>query len=1299
MMNRKPTIPMSFWMVLMGAIGATERSHGQSISQPSPITNSPIAHQNSTFRAAPLNPLMQRPYVIHLKQPALAHFHGNQQHAPIPRLSNNRLDQSASAYQAYKNHLKSKQTILLSQLSDLLDRPIDALLSFQISINGLVINLTAAEAQLVASHAEVRKIQADRMYRLNSDVSPQIMGAENVWNGNSPAPSSAMGAGIVVAVFDSGVNFDHPSFADVGGDGFDHQNPLGTGHFLGVCDPSNETQFLANYTCNDKLFGGYDWVHESLPVNGLDLAGPEDENGHGSHTASIAVGNVLHQVNTYDSSDFTTISGVAPHANLIIHDVCFETEDGFSCPGSAIIAATEQTLLDGLAHVINLSISGGTDPWQDDVSLALLSAVESGIFVATSANSVVKNNVVMNHLEPWTTSATATTHQRNFHGTLNVLGPTIDPQMMDIPLVVISGHFFDLPIVTEIRLAESINNNAQGCDPFPAASLLDAVVLMAGGACDINQKISHAQLAGAQAIIIHQDNSASQFSHNMADIPVMIATETDGLAMNQYIMNNPTATTEIMPPLAAMDNQHDMMAHFSADQLSPIELIKPNLAAPGLNVLAAFSDSDVNPSTPAEFGLLSGTSMSAAMLAGSAALLSETHPSWSPLEIQSALMLSAHTTGLTHADGNTSANAQQYGAGRTQVDQAAAVKLTMHETADNFLAADPANGGDPKSLNVASYFNSHCAGTCVFQRQFTNTSPTTVSYRSSLNNLPGHVSPSLFSLDPGQSIVLNIEIHGHEMQPAVTTFGQLTLQELPPNSFTMTQPISITDGQYHTNDPISAMDCGIIPVVGLTSPEHLSIELAVQHTWIGDLTLKLFNPIGDEMTLLNRPMLPIPDDLFGSPADLSAAAPITFMDGAPTDAETMGLNVGSGVVCADDGICEYFANPDEELNSVLNLNALLNGDPNGDWLICGGDSIFPDPGIIHNAVLTFSDTPVNTQILLPLVVIGFNDTPDIELTPELITTSVLMNTTSDISFSVGNSPSSGVPLNWELQLAGTSNQVMEVFYQQTQTGQFNGIVSSVLVDGISDPGVYAAEDFTINKAIEIDGFEFDGFMSNAAQLPHEDISAFTVSVYADDNGQPAGHPEDGIDNELFSATIPTDDNSFEVIDPNSPQDGVRLNVRNFTGNAWNLEAGTYWIAVYAEANGEDHWAWMTGHPNNSSLAQFIDPQDVFELGFTQWTDLVTVASGDTDYAGLAMKIHSLMGCGAPWLSYDVTSGSLSTGENVVITASIDSHGLTPGVYQTAICINSNDPSQRLAVVPFNLTVHLDDDLIFLNGYE
>ncbi|GMY23629.1 subtilisin-like protease sbt4.4 [Fagus crenata] len=75
------------------------------------------------------------------------------------------------------------------------------------------------------------------------------------------------------------------------------------------------------------------------------------------------------------------------------------------------------------------------------------------------------------------------------------------------------------------------------------------------------------------------------------------------------------------------------------------DILKPDISAPGIDILAAFppnaSPSSVPEKRSVKYNILSGTSMACPHVAGAAAYLKTFHPDWSPSAIKSALMTTA----------------------------------------------------------------------------------------------------------------------------------------------------------------------------------------------------------------------------------------------------------------------------------------------------------------------------------------------------------------------------------------------------------------------------------------------------------------------------------------------------------------------------------------------------------------------------------------------------------------------------------------------------------------------------------
>jgi subtilisin family serine protease len=330
-------------------------------------------------------------YIIQLQAPAAASYTGGiKDLAPTQpdAIGETKFNADSPAVQAYRDFLRAEQAQMIGRIEGLLGRSIPILFQYDLVLNGLTTELTPAEAVEVAQLAEVRRVFRDVEEKLDTEVGPAWIGAPGIWDGSTTGLPGTKGEGVIVGILDSGINHDHPSFAEVGpSDGYVHVNPNGAGTFLGWCDPSNPN-YIAGF-CNDKLIGAWDFVDGLTPPTGYEVLGPEDGDGHGSHTASTTAGNTVNAGLVAPTVTLTkTISGVAPHANIIAYDVCYYSPADAAglCPTSSSLAAANQALADGV-DVINYSIGGGNNPYSDSVELAFLDLFSAGVFVSTSAGN------------------------------------------------------------------------------------------------------------------------------------------------------------------------------------------------------------------------------------------------------------------------------------------------------------------------------------------------------------------------------------------------------------------------------------------------------------------------------------------------------------------------------------------------------------------------------------------------------------------------------------------------------------------------------------------------------------------------------------------------------------------------------------------------------------------------------------------------------------------------------------------------------------------------------------------------
>lgn len=726
----------------------------------------------------------------------------------------------ASSYAAY---LDARQSSLLDSAARLLGRTLQARFRYRYALDGMSLKLTPAEAQRLAGLPDVAAVTPVQHFApvVNIPASAGDTNASRAWiaaPGVWALPSNGAddeGEGVVLADLDTGINHANSSFAAKGPlDGYvavDRNSVR-----LGVCDPNNAAQHALStpLTCNNKLIGAYSYTHGAN-----DHDSPEDSEGHGSHTASTVVGDF---VSVTVNGSATALSGVAPHASVIAYDICDPVDQ---CGSDQSVAAVDQAIQDQATlqakwgsrfkgMVLNYSIGGSNgSPYDDPVEMAFLSAVEAGIYVSVAGGNGGPGGdptdlYAVQHLGPWVATMAAATHDGSF--TPNLLenfsggdtggtrpGASMsgagDTANFGPATLVYSGDFSD-PVKSSCPGEPSGEGcpsslgttlNAQQClYPFPIHSFsITQIVVCDRGTIALVDKAYNVMKGGARGMVIATTATSSQdLPVEPYVIPATLIDQTDGDSLRAWLAASgspatTTASAQISGASLTTDvSQADQLAGFSSRGPNDSRfdsILKPDITAPGVSVLAAVGNpayasgcASACPDQPESYDFLDGTSMATPHDTGAAALLKQAHPSWTPSEIKSALMLTAVTTGLidqcTRLDstGNcvagTTPSPQVRGAGRIDVDAAERSGLVLDESGDRYAAADPAKGGDLTTLNLASLGNDVCAPTCSWTRTlksaFTSADVTyTLSVSGFTSGLQVHVSPASFTLGHGQT--------------------------------------------------------------------------------------------------------------------------------------------------------------------------------------------------------------------------------------------------------------------------------------------------------------------------------------------------------------------------------------------------------------------------------------------------------------------------------------------------------------------------------------------------------------------
>ncbi len=704
-------------------------------------------------------------YIVHLVEPAAARFDSVDQVNAAKSLrleptsaqatGKRKFDAKSVAAKRYAEFLHGRQDAVMAAAEQLFKRELAPRHRFEWVANGFTIALTENEATRLAAIPGVRSVNPDGRQQLQTDAGPQWIGADALWSGVVQGSNvQTRGEGIVIGVIDTGINAAHPSFSDLAQDGYNHSNPRGVR--FGLCNDVGETR------CNDKLIGIYNFLSEPDGTPGGDV------DGHGSHVASTAAGNPFPAIGNSGALALT-LSGVAPRANIIMYKACGSGD--IDCPYSALIPALNQAAADGV-DVVNYSIGGDERlPWNDGVGdmQAFLGLRSAGIVSVVSAGNAgpAAATILSPANAPWVIAASNISSNRIFANTVQGVSGT----GISTPLNFVGVGLTSALDTRTIVHAKDFGDNDCGAgasqdppytgasNPFPAGTFSGQIVICERtGIYARVEKGDNVRRAGAGGMILVNTSAAQTLVADDHFLPAVHLDLATGDQLEARVEAARLAGGSVSGSLSGAqrvlgDTGDGLIWHSSRGPNKTYDgVLKPGVAAPGTGILAASNVQNL-------YSIKSGTSMAAPHVAGAAALLLAANSTWTVAQVDSALLGTASNT-VVHAAGRARARFDEGGAGRVQLPLAVRSALHLAVTTADFTAASPANGGDPRQLNLPSLHTSVCRETCTFNRRVTDNgaggSWQVIAEPS--NGASIAVTPSSFNLAPGQSQALQIVV-------------------------------------------------------------------------------------------------------------------------------------------------------------------------------------------------------------------------------------------------------------------------------------------------------------------------------------------------------------------------------------------------------------------------------------------------------------------------------------------------------------------------------------------------------------
>ncbi|OMP00484.1 hypothetical protein COLO4_12649 [Corchorus olitorius] len=695
--------------------------------------------------------------------------------------------------------------------------PPELIYSYETAFFGFAAKLSAKQLESLKKVDGFVTAIPDKMLSLHTTHSPQFLGLEGskgLWHSSNLEQSD-----VIIGVLDTGIWPEHVSFQDHG------MPTLIPARWKGACEkginfsPSN---------CNKKLIGARSFYKGFLASGGKinqteENLSARDDSGHGTHTASTAAGNLVANASLFGLANGTA-AGISYRARIAMYKVCWIN----GCSAADILAAILRAVEDGV-DVLSLSLADdqGAEPYYRDYgAIAAFYAFASGVFVTFSVGNDGPDESTAANTAPWIMTVAASTTDRSFPATVK-LG---NGQIFEGASSYTGNATKQLPIVygknagggkgVEYCLADSLN-------PQIVKGKIVICVLGYIGSTEMGE---HVKLAGGAGMLVLKSLGEDPDAHAYI-LPTASLGALASEAVIKYVNSTRLPTASIAFKGTTYGNRAPMVATFSSrgPNLVGLDVIKPDVTAPGVNILAAlppvigpsFLTSDKR---RVQFGIASGTSMSCPHVAGIAALLKSKHKNWSPAAIKSALMTTAYTTdnkGKPIGDlavFGSEATPFAMGSGHIDPDKASDPGLIYDITAEDYLhylcslkynAAQMALFTDvfkcpkmatmqPGDLNYPSFavnFKGKAHNvTFTYERTVTNVGIPPSTYKVSVEEPRGVsiiVKPNILGFQKlGQKVSYKVSFMGLKTEEAGTSyFGSLVWVS---EKYKVTSPIAVT---------------------------------------------------------------------------------------------------------------------------------------------------------------------------------------------------------------------------------------------------------------------------------------------------------------------------------------------------------------------------------------------------------------------------------------------------------------------------------------------------------------------------
>jgi subtilisin family serine protease len=583
-------------------------------------------------------------------------------------------------------------------LANIASAGIEATTLYQVqsAYNGIAVQADPGAVSDLMDVPGVKAVHVIPLVELDNHSSVPLIGSQQAWG-----TYGKTGAGMSIAVIDTGVDYVHRGF---GGSGSAADYLVAGSAAANPPDPDhNPAGFsIPGIYPTAKVVGGFDFAGDAYNASGSGAAlipqpdpNPQDCNGHGTHVAGTAAGTGVNADNStytgpYDATaNLSALGigpGVAPAAKIYALRV-------FGCAGStnltaaAINWATDPNR-DGNpsdhVDVINMSLGSAYGTPDDPSAVASNNAADLGVLVVMSAGNSGDSYFV--------SGSPGSAHKGIATASSLDAAERADAIIVNAPAAIAGKYIgsksqqFSWTGPNQERTGKLYYpaTNQFGCSAWTgadAANIAGRIVLVDWKIgtnpfpCGSAARANNAAAAGAIGIIMADSTTFLDTAiAGNTTVPGMYTNVNVGNALKSQltagvVTDNVDVTLSGIQVGESVDNARiDALSSFSSRGPTARSTgLKPDIAAPGQTIwspdrLTGFRGRSLN-----------GTSMASPHMAGVMALLKQAHPTWTVEQLKALAMNTAGSdiysqfgqTGDKYGPGRV-------GAGRVQVHTALA---------------------------------------------------------------------------------------------------------------------------------------------------------------------------------------------------------------------------------------------------------------------------------------------------------------------------------------------------------------------------------------------------------------------------------------------------------------------------------------------------------------------------------------------------------------------------------------------------------------------------------------------------